>query len=876
MIMGKKVWAVVCGAVRQEFELYTTIAMLCDYRSRGFIEGIVISTWKGELENIKNLRSKLELLNIYVVELDPLNEELGKFLHLSYARQAYQLKSALELVPNDVFVLKCRTDCSENRIKLFDDVIQGKVDLTAEKFGGFDSGLNYKIAVDILGVGIPFVFCDIVFLGHVSDIKKMADIKAVVTEYGFLMGPDYWFFISAFIKTFPLLEQFLMTLRTYAFFPGGIFQNKLKQYIIENKDAKETFALPGIFNKFYALYFLIIHCGIYSVSCKKIKISKLYLSDIFACNNDVGMKLGWSTFIANTEILRMLINFECEPTKGYIKLFKEICNLAVPGCAQKIYFTKEDHDETCEWLKNVLKEEPNKWLRYKHLSTAKQNDFDFSDTISILYSENKISDMNEMCELLQFICFNENDDYYNSILYNLPQIKKFGDHFYETALSASSRTENPEVLKNLAKRLFYNEMGNKKTDLSQIFERFEWHPTYFYSFPMPSSKIAAFYYYGKYAESMGNYTLSKNFYNQIIHHFNISDSNPPENYADAVLEIIKAIVLEHYKEYKNDRTIKYMIDFLTDEFFDTAFTLEQLNYLSEYILERKYAVPFRKGEPSAFDDLIMSKDKECLPDEADKITLLILREKWNQPHEIQEKADEALIPLAQKCNSNILYLVKINFLNNGEIIPFDLPAIAGNDEYILLLKILSEKKSLLNNKESVQKICNSDSFRIIALELFCQLEQNDNIKLFSSKNGTEFWISYIPFAENKINVKLMPVKDSEHLTWPYSDCASPSALAAFFKFNQNDLFFSVEFSSYNSPAKQLLFENIDKTAVDPFEPKANIIRLKSLGCPLEHLQNPYLYSAYIENALKCFCGIGDMLTQTAIKITKTICNDVPD
>lgn len=47
-IMGKKVWAIVCGAIRQEFELYTTLAMLCDYRSKGLLEGIVISTWKGK------------------------------------------------------------------------------------------------------------------------------------------------------------------------------------------------------------------------------------------------------------------------------------------------------------------------------------------------------------------------------------------------------------------------------------------------------------------------------------------------------------------------------------------------------------------------------------------------------------------------------------------------------------------------------------------------------------------------------------------------------------------------------------------------------------------------------------------------------------
>ena len=52
------IWAVICGAVRQEFELYNVIALLCEWRAKGMIEGIVLSTWKGEIDQIPHLRYK--------------------------------------------------------------------------------------------------------------------------------------------------------------------------------------------------------------------------------------------------------------------------------------------------------------------------------------------------------------------------------------------------------------------------------------------------------------------------------------------------------------------------------------------------------------------------------------------------------------------------------------------------------------------------------------------------------------------------------------------------------------------------------------------------------------------------------------------------
>ena len=92
-IMGKKVWAVVCGAIRQEFELYSVIAWLCEQRANDLIDGIVLSTWVGEVNQITGLRNKLRFLDIILVESAPFEDKIK--INLNYTRQAVQFNAGL-------------------------------------------------------------------------------------------------------------------------------------------------------------------------------------------------------------------------------------------------------------------------------------------------------------------------------------------------------------------------------------------------------------------------------------------------------------------------------------------------------------------------------------------------------------------------------------------------------------------------------------------------------------------------------------------------------------------------------------------------------------------------------------------------------------
>ena len=96
--MKQPVWTVILGNFRQEFELYTTISYLCELRQKGVIDGILISTWKGEADKIVGLRDKFSELGVELVETDPLEDNTG-YTSLNYLRQSTQMKAALPWPP---------------------------------------------------------------------------------------------------------------------------------------------------------------------------------------------------------------------------------------------------------------------------------------------------------------------------------------------------------------------------------------------------------------------------------------------------------------------------------------------------------------------------------------------------------------------------------------------------------------------------------------------------------------------------------------------------------------------------------------------------------------------------------------------------------
>ena len=111
-------WAVVCGAVREELDLRLAMNKLLELRETGILAGIVISTWEQEFDRFPELREQLEQNEVTILEQRPLESRvtLGRTNSINYMRQALQFQAALDILPEDCFVLKARTDRSLHQI----------------------------------------------------------------------------------------------------------------------------------------------------------------------------------------------------------------------------------------------------------------------------------------------------------------------------------------------------------------------------------------------------------------------------------------------------------------------------------------------------------------------------------------------------------------------------------------------------------------------------------------------------------------------------------------------------------------------------------------------------------------------------------------
>lgn len=871
-IMGKPVWAVMCGAIRSDFELYTALAQLCEYRSCGLLDGIVISTWKGEVDRLPNLRKKLNELDIYLIELDPVDEDLGKFCNLNFARQAYQLKNGLDFVPEDVFVLKCRTDHNGHLIQKFVNyVLQKNVDLSIGVHGAWHTNLNYRIAVYYSPLFWVFWMLDRVFLGYKPDLYRMISFDNVVVKYGCDIPPDMAFFFNAFLGEYPLLgEIWQLTRRTKLFFEGRPILRGLQAFYAQADQKKEDFELPEALNKFFALYFVILENCFYPTNVYKKKIKPFYIADVFLTNTSIGMSnSGRPSLFVNIEILYMIINGKCLPTKGYIKLYNEINKLKDPKYAYKMHITRDDYKEMNIWIKNILKIDPGKVLEWTDPAPSQRKDLDFSKSLDILYSDHPsvVNNSDTFHAIMKNICFCSKIPFHKSLINNYKYLKKIDRDIYDSSIMALSRNELPYIYKFIAKELYNKRFSNtRENDYVFIFKRFE-QTSLFYKLPMLPEMYAALYYYGKYAEEHGNTYTAKRFHNFLMKWANDTVCPEQKSYADASLVLIKKIVSKRYREYRDNIQIQYMIDFLLDEFGEFAFTSDAAEFLGEYLAERTYGRPFMLGQPDAYT-LLLQGAQTARNSNVKSILRLLLREMSSQPEEIREKAKKTLAELKNRFSlpdSSLLYAA---MLTEGDPIPFQTDDIKTEEDFVLFLRLLCMNGCISKNRAKLMALCGDIAFRRFALAFFERLENRPEIRFFTVRptpEGLSLWIYYKNFMETGYDNRLVPDFDAQGLPWPFADAASPSKFAAFLRWEQvkNRIGYSIEvYASKNKEKDQLLLLMQQKRPMY-IDLDDRCIKLERKNLTVNRLED---ISSAVNSALDSFCEIGEHLTACAQKL----------
>ncbi len=494
MIDGK--WAVVCGPFRMEFELYTTLCRLCELRKKGILEGIVISTWKGEADRIPGFREKLKKLSIRMVESEDPGEAARVFGDPAYFRQELQLRAVLELLPENVYILKCRTDFSNFDINRMNFLAGKEVDLKKGEWGAVQTEMQERLVVLKYGISVPFGLHDIAFFGRNSDLKRLLTFESSSLSLGKWIESDIWIFAGYYSRVFRIISDFFRMIN-----PGGF-----RALVNRISDVTEgDFCLPSFLNRFFALYFVILYtnCRIYQDTAQE-NFGKLRFSDLFRGRKEAGIRKDWAVDLRSDEPVRQIVEGECIDSPGYRKLYHDIQKMKEPGYAKGLSLSMEDYRELVEWGRKKLHTEPEEWLRPWPELFFEDRSSDslpgFGEAAELLFPEGGSDPV--FLNMIRDITFNTKS-YYDTVIRYLDELKARNDSLYKKALFCASRYMNDEVLKRIAELLLTDSLTEyERTEAEYIFKRYA-HDERLYHCPMSLERIGSLIDFAMYEEANG-------------------------------------------------------------------------------------------------------------------------------------------------------------------------------------------------------------------------------------------------------------------------------------------------------------------------------------------------------------------------------------
>lgn len=243
------------GAIREELDLRLAINKLLEMRESELIAGIIVSTWERDFDRFPSLRKQLEDNDIKIVEQRPLEDrmDIARTNSINYMRQALQFQAALDILPDDCFVLKARTDRSLHQILQIEEQLTEnpkKVGFTKKEMNrDMPHIFNYKITIFNARIQRIFNFSDFVFWGHISDVRKFINFNLAELNFNRDLVANTQWFLYPFIEKFPVIRDYFRFIN----FRPLIFG--MKDYF-EQDHYDEKF--PVFFYRVYASYLLIL------------------------------------------------------------------------------------------------------------------------------------------------------------------------------------------------------------------------------------------------------------------------------------------------------------------------------------------------------------------------------------------------------------------------------------------------------------------------------------------------------------------------------------------------------------------------------------------------------------------------------------------
>lgn len=463
----KKIWAVMCGAIREELEVRLTMDKLLEMREANKLEGIIVSTWTGEFEKYSELKKQLQENHVVIIEQSPLERRISiaKTNSVNYLRQALQLQAALDYLPDDCFILKVRSDRALTHIKQIEPYL-AQLPMKVSSFYSYEGVskelpkiFDYKLIVFNAKMQRIFNFIDFVFLGYASDIRKIInfDIAELYVDRD-LVANTQWF-VYPFLREFPIIRDYFRLINFRPLIAG------MKAYF-EQEETKDYF--PTFFYRVYGTYLLILahYFQLVEIGNNSEDVS-YHFSDLFIDAKEKGVRytlLG--SVLQNDNVVRNFLN----PTHCYGKESDTKFSNVLRSKQLFQSVSNQEFKELREFKKSNGWNLPKNWLREKRWTTK----IDLAQTTS--YDKNILTyqfvalSQTESQSLLDAL---KDQDHIDRYLYNYwLKSPSLGHLSAEQMILPLARTQDQNALLIVSRMLRLNKFEDKKIceSLSHLIE----------------------------------------------------------------------------------------------------------------------------------------------------------------------------------------------------------------------------------------------------------------------------------------------------------------------------------------------------------------------------------------------------------------------
>ncbi|TNE67296.1 MAG: hypothetical protein EP335_01590 [Alphaproteobacteria bacterium] len=285
-------FALVCGLVRDELECLLTLGHLQEERASGLFDGIVLSTWHNEVDNIPGLRQQLERDGVILVESTAPDTDVRGH---AWAQHKATL-AGLRAIPDGAAVWRGRTDRSAHLLKSFRSIIAAGPEATC-RYGAIKPVFRRRVAAMAVLASVPFYATDFAYYGLKEDLMKMVHFDGRYDSLFHGFGAEQRLWTHPFLTAFPELGAFYENIHILG----------LSTHVIDAVRSEKP--LPDALVRLFAFYWVCLHNNI------RIVDSRDYDGDIglhaaLGAGNTSGVRCG--TGASKPNFTTTLATFNCQ------------------------------------------------------------------------------------------------------------------------------------------------------------------------------------------------------------------------------------------------------------------------------------------------------------------------------------------------------------------------------------------------------------------------------------------------------------------------------------------------------------------------------------------------------------------------------------